>query len=31
MSIPIFQFIPPLLLSGNYKFIFHLCNSISVL
>ena len=32
MSIPISQFIPPHpLLPGNHKFVFYICDSISVL
>ena len=32
MSIPISQFIPPLPLHpGNHKFVFYVCDSISVL
>ena len=31
MSIPVSQFIPPSLLSGNHKFVFCICDSISLL
>ena len=31
MSIPISQFIPPPLTPGSHKFVFYICDSISVL
>ena len=32
MSVPVFQFIPtPSLPAGNHKFVFYICNSVSVL